>query len=151
MFRFAVLPVVAVALAGTASATTIVINPNRVAGIAPSQPPLVEPIRISLGINTFVPSPAGADPEQILKAQEGGRRMVYESAAHECDVLRTTIAKDCAIESININVQHVPAAQNYAQGRVEGYNINGNVNFRITAKPPAAATPPGAKPPVTNP
>jgi hypothetical protein len=56
-------------------------------------------------------------------------------------VLRTTIAEDCTIESININVQHVAANQNFAQGRVDGYNINGNVNFRISAKQPAAANP----------
>ncbi len=81
---------------------------------------------------------AGSDPEQILNAQEAGRKLVYEAAAHECEVLRTTIAKDCAIESININVRHVPANQNFAQGRVDGYDINGNVNFRVTAKPAAA-------------
>ena len=143
MLRFALLPAVLFALASAAHATTIVINPNRTPGVLPSAlpPPAVEPIRVSLGINTFVPTPAGGDPEQVLKAQEAGRKLVYESAAHECDVLRTTIAKDCAIESININVQHVPANQNFAQGRVDGYNINGNVNFRVSAKQPAAANP----------
>ncbi len=135
MLRLSVLSL-CLALTTGASAQTIVINPSKSGRILPS--PVVMPIRISLGINTFVPTPSGGDPEQILKAQEAGRKMVYESAAHECEVLTTTIAKDCAIESININVQHVPANQNFAQGRVDGYNINGNVNFRVTAKQTAA-------------
>jgi hypothetical protein len=135
MLRLSVLSL-CLALATGASAQTIVINPGRTGGILPS--PVVMPVRISLGINTFVPTPSGSDPEQILNAQEAGRKLVYEAAAHECEVLRTTIAKDCAIESININVRHVPANQNFAQGRVDGYDINGNVNFRVTAKPAAA-------------
>ena len=148
MLRTALLPAFSFAfvfaLASAASATTIVINPNRTTGVLPSaqpSPPVAQLVRISLGINTFVPTPAGGDPEQVLKAQEAGRKMVYELAAHECEVLRTTIANDCAIELININVQHVPANQNFAQGRVDGYNINGNVNFRISAKQPAATNP----------
>ena len=86
----------------------------------------------------FVPTP-GNDSAQALKAQEDGRKMVYESAAHECDVLRDVLAKDCQLESININVQHVPANQNFNGARVDGYNINGSINFQIVPQGRACA------------
>lgn len=112
-----------------ASAQTIVINPDK-NHVQPSA--VVELVRVSLSINLFVPEPQG-DSAQALKAQEDGRKMIYDAAAHECDVLRASIASDCRLESININVQHVFASQNFAQ-RTDGYNINGSMNYRIGTK-----------------
>jgi hypothetical protein len=80
----------------------------------------------------FVPA-AGDDGAQSLKAQEDGRKLLYEAAAHECELLSATIASDCRLESINVNVQRVSANQNYGQ-KVDGYNINGNMNYRIAPK-----------------
>ena len=112
-----------------ASAQTIVINPdkNRV------QPAAVvaEQVRVSFSINTFVPA-AEDDSAEALKAQEDGRKMIYEAATHECDLLRATIASDCRLESININVQRVSPNQ-YGQQRA-GYNISGSMNYRIGVK-----------------
>jgi len=34
--------------------------------------------------------------------------MVYDLAGHECGILCVTIASDCRIESININILRLP-------------------------------------------
>jgi len=114
-----------------ASAQTIgvvAVDKARVAAVAT----LEAPVRVSLGINMFVPASDG-DGAQALKAQEDGRKMIYEAATRECEVLRASIASDCHLESININVQRVSASQNYAQ-RTDGYNISGNMSYRIGVK-----------------
>jgi hypothetical protein len=129
MRRYALIPVIFIAFAATASAQTIVINPNKSGVVAPAR---VEQVRVSLGVSMFAPAP-GDDSAQSLKAQEDGRKMVYEAAGHECDVLRATIAASCTLESININVQRVTANQNYGQ-KVDGYNINGNISYSIVTK-----------------
>ncbi|GEM_PF-1559244 len=114
---------------GAASAQTIVINPDKTHAQATAT---VELVRVSLSINLFVPAPDG-DSAQALKAQEDGRKMIYDAASHECEVLRASIATDCRLESINVNVQRVSANQNYAQ-RTDGYNVNGSMNYRIGVK-----------------
>ncbi len=129
MLRYCLLPLVAAALVTAASAQTIVINPNKTPMLAAAAPAQV---RASLGISMFVPAP-GNDSAQSLKAQEDGRKLIYQAAAHECDLLLSTIAGQCQLESINVNVQRVYANQNYAQ-HSDGYNINGNMNFRIVSK-----------------
>jgi hypothetical protein len=98
-------------------------------------PAAVEPVRVSLSINMFVPA-ADDDSAQALKAQEDGRKMIYEAASHECDLIRATIASDCRLESININVQRVPANPNFNPNFAQraGYNINGSMNYRIGVK-----------------
>jgi hypothetical protein len=113
----------------TASAQTIVINPdkNRMPATA-----MAEPVRVSLSISTFVPA-SDDDIAQALKAQEDGRKMIYAAAERECELLRATIAQDCRLESVNINVQHMSANQNFGQ-RGSGYNINGSMNYRIGVK-----------------
>jgi hypothetical protein len=130
MLRRVLLPIVFTAFATAVAAQTIVINPNK-----PPMPPgpVAQPVRISVGVNAFVPAPAG-DSEQALKAQENGRRLVYQLAANECALLREVLASDCRLESININVQRLSAAQNYVERKVEGYNINGSINYQIVPK-----------------
>jgi hypothetical protein len=129
MRRSIVLPAIFVAFATAASAQTIVINPNKT-GVLPADRP--SPVRVSLGISMFVPAP-GDDSAQSLKAQGDGRQTIYEAAGHECDLLRATIAESCTLESININVQRVYANQNFGQ-KVDGYNINGSMNYNIVTK-----------------
>jgi hypothetical protein len=118
----------------TASAQTIVINPDK-NHMPLTAPAAVEPVRVSLSINMFVPA-ADDDSAQALKAQEDGRKMIYEAASHECDLIRATIASDCRLESININVQRVPANPNFNPNFAQraGYNINGSMNYRIGVK-----------------
>ncbi len=129
MRRYAFVSAIFVAFATAASAQTIVINPSK-PGMIPSARP--EQVRVSLGISMFQPA-AGDDSTQSLKAQEDGRKTVYEAAGHECDILRATIATNCTLESININVQRVFANQNFGQ-KADGYNINGNMIYSIVTK-----------------
>jgi hypothetical protein len=88
--------------------------------------------RVTLSTNRFVPAP-NDNSDQASKAEEDGRRMVYELAGHECAVLRDTIASECRIESININMMRLPANQNSAQ-RPDGFNVNASVVLRIVPK-----------------
>lgn len=129
MPRVYLLPALVAAFATAASAQTIEIRPNQ----QPSLAPAVEQVRLSLGINVFVPAP-NDDSEQSLKAQEAGRRMIYQLAAHECAVLREVLASECRLESLNVNVQRVPGNQFGGQQKVEGFTVNGNVGFRIVPK-----------------
>lgn len=128
MARVAMLAAFLTAFATTAFAQTIVVNPRQ--SMAPVS---AEQIRITIGVNTFVAAPAD-NGEEALKAQEAGRRMIYELAAHECAVLLDVLAGECRLESVNVNVQRAPANQFAAQQRAEGFNLNGNIVFRVAPK-----------------
>jgi len=114
--------VIAGAVAASAE-TTIVLKPND----RPMSPG-AEQIRVSVGVNVFIPLTEGGD--QSAKAQEDARRMVYGLADHECAILREVLASECHLESINVNVQRNPA---FGQQK-DGLNVNGNVGFRIVPK-----------------
>jgi hypothetical protein len=43
--------------------------------------------------------------------------------------LRDTLAKDCRLESVNVNV-----GRQFGVQQQEGYTVNGTMNFRITPK-----------------
>lgn len=110
-----------------ASAQTIVVKPAE-------RPAAPEPqVRITIGVNMFVPT-ADDNSDQSLKAQEDARRKVYELAAHECAVLRDVLANDCWMDSINVNVQRANVNPNWNPPQREGFNLNGNIGFRITPK-----------------
>jgi hypothetical protein len=49
-------------------------------------------------------------------------------AAHECELLRGVLAKDCRMESVTININRQFGQQQ------EGLTINGSMNFQITLK-----------------
>jgi hypothetical protein len=119
------------AFASAAPAQTIVVKPNEPRSIGPI---VAEQVRISIAVNMFVAAP-NDDSEQALKVQEDGRRLIYEVAGRECVILRDTLASDCRLDAININVQRVMASQNQNFGaRNDGFNINGNVTFRVVPK-----------------
>jgi hypothetical protein len=63
------------------------------------------------------------------KLRDRARRMVYEMAAHECDLLREVLAKDCRMESVNSNITR----QQYGQQQ-EGFSVNGSMSFQTTLK-----------------
>ncbi len=128
MLRKYLLSALVAVFATAASAQTIVVNPRQ--SMAPVS---AEQIRITVGVNTFVPAPAD-NGEEALKAQEAGRRMMYELAAHKCAILIDVLASECRLESVNVNVQRAPSNQFAAQQRAEGFNMNGNIVFRIVAK-----------------
>ena len=131
MKRLYLLPALVAALATAASGQTIVVKPNEPRPIGPI---VAEQVRISIAVNMFVAAP-NDDSEQALKAQENGRRLVYDLAARECSVLRDVLASDCRLNSLNVNVQRVTANQNnFSQQKSDGFNVNGNVTFRIVPK-----------------
>jgi hypothetical protein len=87
-------------------------------------------VRVQSNINTFVPGPTG-DGEEAQKLRDRGRRMIYEMAAHECDLLREVIAKDCRLESVNTNLNR---QNNYGSQQPDGYTVNGSMSLQITLK-----------------
>ena len=62
--------------------------------------------------------------------------MVYDRAGRECGVLLDTIAAECRLESIplNLNRQVTPMAQMGQMGQAEGFMANGQLGFQITPK-----------------
>jgi hypothetical protein len=130
MLRRILLPLLFTGFATVATAQTIVINPNKTGVLPPTSS--AQQVRVSLGVSMFVAAPTD-DSEMALKAQEDGRKLIYEAAGHECELLRATIASDCHLDSINLNVQRVNANQNFGQ-RGDGYNINGNMSYSILTK-----------------
>jgi len=87
---------------------------------------------ITLNTDRFVPAPSNTS-EQASKAEADGRRMIYDLAGHECGILRDTIASECRIQSININILRLPASQNSAP-RPDGFNVNASIVLRIGPK-----------------
>jgi hypothetical protein len=109
-------------LAGTASAQNIVIQPR--VGTADSK----GEVRVQVNMTFFVPGPTN-DSDASVQAQEKARRVLYDRAAHECEVLKASLASECRLESVNVNVN-----RNYGGGQTEGFNANGNFAFKVTLK-----------------
>jgi hypothetical protein len=85
-------------------------------------------VRVTTSVNLFVPGPTG-EGEDAQKSRDNARRMIYEIAAHECDLLRDTLAKECRLESVNVNI-----GRQFGVQQQEGYNANGTMNFQIMPK-----------------
>ena len=127
MLRMNILAAFIATVAPAATAQTIEIRTNQ-------QSPMVssaEQVRIGVNVNVFVPA-QGDDGEQALKAQEAGRKMVYELAGRECALLREVLASECRLKSVNVNIQRQNQFGN--QSRADGFNVNGNIGFRIAPK-----------------
>lgn len=85
-------------------------------------------VRIQNSVNFFLAGPTG-DGEDAQKLRERARRTVYEMAAHECDLLREVLAKDCRLESVNNNI-----TRQFGQPQQDGINVVGTMSFQITMK-----------------
>lgn len=85
-----------------------------------------DPVRVQVGVNFFVPGPTN-ESEEASKIRERARRAVYEMAGRECGLLMDTIAAECRLESVNVNL-------NRQGGQVEGFNVSGQLGFRIMLK-----------------
>ena len=86
-------------------------------------------VRVQSNINLFMPGPTG-DGEDAQKLRDRARRVIYEMAAHECDLLREVLAKDCRLESVNNNLNR----QNFGSQQPDGYTVNGSMTLQITLK-----------------
>lgn len=89
-------------------------------------------VRVQDNINLFLPGPTG-DTDEAQKLREKARRIVYEMAAHECDLLREILAKDCRLENVNVNV-NANGGRQFSQQQQEGFNLNGSMSLQVTLK-----------------
>lgn len=87
-------------------------------------------IRIQSSLNFFLPGPNG-DSSEAQKVRERGRAIIYDTAAHECELLLKNLAKDCRLETVNASVN---GQRQFNPQQPEGYNINGTMALRITLK-----------------
>jgi hypothetical protein len=84
-------------------------------------------VRVQVSVSYTLPVPAGED--SVLKAQEDARRSLYLVADKECALLRETIAAECKIESINVNVNRVRHIPN-----PETITANASMTYRVQLK-----------------
>jgi hypothetical protein len=84
-------------------------------------------VRVQMSIQLFMSGPTD-DSDEADKQRERARRALYNLASKECDVMREVIARDCRLDSININLNRQGNAQ------MQGYFVNGSMGFHITLK-----------------
>jgi len=84
-------------------------------------------VRVQNSVNFFVPGPTG-EGEEAGKIRDRARRVIYGMAQRECDLLRETLARDCRLEAITVNLNRQFGQQ------AEGYMAAGNMTFQITLK-----------------
>jgi len=83
-------------------------------------------VRVQVNVSFFVTGAVNQSAES-LQAQENARRSLYERAGKECELLKATIAAECRLASVNVNI-------NRQFGQQEGFNANGSFAFAITPK-----------------
>ena len=86
-------------------------------------------VRVQSTINLFVAGPTG-EGEEAQKLRDRARRMVYEMAGRECDLLREALARDCRLESVTSNLNR----QQFGPQQQDGYSVNGSMSLQITLK-----------------
>jgi hypothetical protein len=84
-------------------------------------------VRVQLAIQLFVSGPTDESAE-AEQQRERARRMLYDMAARECEVMRASMANDCRLESINVNLNRQSGPQQ------NGYMVMGNMAYQITLK-----------------
>src|SRR5688572_21073256 len=84
-------------------------------------------VRVQLNMQMFLSGPTD-ESDVAEQSRTRARQMIYDLAAKECDLLRNVIAKDCRLETVNVNLNR----QN--QPNMAGYNVNGSMSFQITLK-----------------
>jgi hypothetical protein len=85
-------------------------------------------VRVQSSINFFVAGPTG-ESDEAQKLRDRARRIVYDMAGRECDLLREVLAKDCRLESVNTNIN-----RQFGQQQQEGFNVTGSMSLQITQK-----------------
>jgi hypothetical protein len=84
-------------------------------------------VRVQASINLFIRGSTG-ESEEAIKNRDHARRIIYEMAGKECDLLREVLARDCRLESINSQVNRQGGQP------TEGYSVNGSMSLQITLK-----------------
>ena len=88
-------------------------------------------VRVQNNISFFLTGPTG-DGDEAQKLRDKAQRSVYEMAGRQCDLLREILAKDCRMESVNVNVN--ANNRQFNQQQTEGLNVNGTMSLQITLK-----------------
>ena len=88
-------------------------------------------VRVQNNISFFIARPTG-DGDEAQKLRDKAQRSVYEMAGRQCDLLREILAKDCRMESVNVNVN--ANNRQFNQQQTEGLNVNGTMSLQITLK-----------------
>ena len=89
-------------------------------------------VRVQNNITFFIAGPTG-DGDEAQKLRDKAQRSVYEMAGRQCDLLREILAKDCRMESVNVNV-NANGGRQFGQQQQEGYSVNGSMSLQITLK-----------------
>jgi hypothetical protein len=109
-----------------------VVAQNRIIVEQGNNPPRQENmVRVQNNISFFLTGPTG-DGDEAQKLRDKAQRSVYEMAGRQCDLLREILAKDCRMESVNVNVNANNRQFNPQQP--EGLNVNGTMSLQITLK-----------------
>jgi hypothetical protein len=88
----------------------------------------MEQVRVQVVINFFVPGPTN-DSDEASRARERARRVVYEIAGRECTLLEDSLAIECRLESVTVNLNRQSGHQ-----QQEGFTATGTLGFRIMLK-----------------
>jgi hypothetical protein len=88
-------------------------------------------VRVQNNISFFMAGPTG-DGDEAQKLREAAQRSVYEVAGRQCELLREVLAKDCRMESVNVNVN--ANNRQFNQQQPEGLTVNGSMSLQITLK-----------------
>jgi hypothetical protein len=118
------------------SAALLLVSPvvaqNRIIVEQGNNPPRQENmVRVQNNISFFIAGPTG-DGDEAQKLRDKAQRSVYEIAGRQCDLLREILAKDCRMESVNVNVN--ANNRQFNQQQTEGLNVNGTMSLQITLK-----------------
>ena len=109
-----------------------VVAQNRIIVEQGNNPPRQENmVRVQNNISFFLAGPTG-DGDEAQKMRDKAQRSVYEMAGRQCDLLREILAKDCRMESVNVNVN--ANNRQFNQQQAEGLNVNGTMSLQITLK-----------------
>ena len=88
-------------------------------------------VRVQNNISFFIAGPT-VDGEEAQKLREKAQRTIYELAGHQCDLLRDVLAKDCRLESVNVNVN--ANNRQFNQQQPDGLTVNGSMSLQISLK-----------------
>ncbi|WP_322518014.1 hypothetical protein SR870_11105 [Rhodopseudomonas palustris] len=89
------------------------------------------PVRIQTNLTFFLPGAVSG--EELPQKIDQARKIVYQLAMRECEALRSTIARDCKLESVNSNIRQSEARPQQLQ-QSPGYHVSGSIQSVINLK-----------------
>jgi hypothetical protein len=86
-------------------------------------------VRVQVNVSFLLPAPSDRDAEEVVKAQESARRILYQVADRECTLLKELMATECRMESVNVNIN-----RQRAQPQQDYINANAQMVYRVLLK-----------------